>query len=929
MEIIEFSRESWKSANAYYNYLQADEKRGKSVVCIHSIHRISNNKYKLHLSKKIPYIDSVEIKIDSNYYAFDIGENDIRIVEYNEVSAYVVVMTSNRFSEILMQISPANIFLESDLTFLVKGVRDWYEKYHDRISFPPYPSVKEMPARPPYASNEQYDAICSALTSPISYVWGAPGTGKTQMVLANCILHYSENNKQVLLMAPTNNALEQSLRGIIHVLDEKKIDRRKIIRLGKATSSFLIQYPELCEVGHYDSLVDSLKQELDRLKENCEIQKKYSAFVNRYETYKGLILQHSSAIQTRENFSKQIYELSQSLALKQKKIVELQKNKESLVFDLLCYHEQLKKQEFYPIFIKNHGEYRKIIDKYIAEINRLSKELIEYKEALSKVTEKIVDISAELAEETKDLNFYIKKRDSFSFKFKAFFSSAIKKEIEGTILEQKEKVNGINELLKSNESLKRQIQDNINNIEANIEQQNLIKSGNPALLRISQTVFGENLSYCDLEEQFNKKILEFKDFRVDKKLEKKIDSAQQKLNEVMGDLDAKTSELQQIKDEIHEITVCEGDSDNKIRDLRCQISRISFDCFERDLALDKLEELLNKQNEEYDGFVEIPNIEQLIADKEAEYQNIMVQLKDVMKDRTIIACTVDYATIHYEKFVDGLTGSAVHLFADESAYCSLIKSGVFFSFGIPVTLLGDHMQLPPICEMDRKNILGLAENNNIFLWDMSAIHFPDIFDKMKSYSDLLNDYVENHSPQFKNVSVSFLKKTFRFGENLAEVLDEFVYNQDFFGNSEAVTEIIVIDAPRKKNERVNTESISEVQAIKEFLKETKLEDFAILVPYKNQRALIEKELHLPAEKVLTIHSAQGREWDTVIISVVDASWKFFVSSKNKKSNGLRIVNTAISRAKKKLVLVLDWDCWKCCDNELITEIANIGNILEC
>lgn len=928
MEIIEFSRESWKSANAYYNHLQADEKRGKSVVRVHSIHQISNNKYKLQLSKKIPYIDSAEIKIDSNYYTFDIEENDIRIVEYNEVSAYVVVMTSNRFSEILRQISPENIILESDLTFLVKEVRDWYEKYHDRISFPPYPSVKEMPARPAYASNEQYDAICSVLTSPISYVWGAPGTGKTQMVLANCILHYAENNKQVLLMAPTNNALEQSLRGIIHVLDEKKIDRRKIIRLGKATSSFLIQYPELCEVGHYDSLVDSLKQELDRLKENCEIQKKYSAFVSRYKTYKELISQHSSVIQARDNFNKQTYELNQLLALKQKKIVELQKHKESLESDLACYYEQLKKQEFYPIFIKNHSEYRIIIDKYIAEVNRLSKELIEHKESLSRATEKIVDISAELAQETKILNSYIQKRNSFSFKFKAFFSSAIKKEIEGFILEQKEKVNGINELLKSNESLKRQIQYNIDNIEADIEQQNLIKLGNSALLRISQAVFGENLTYCDLEERFKKKVLEFKDFRIDKKIETKIDSAQQKLNEVMGDLDAKTSELQQIKDEIHEITVCEGDSCNKIRDLRCQISHISFDCFERDLALDKLDELLNKQNEEYDDFVEIPNIEQLIADKEAEYQNIMVQLKDVLKDRTIIACTVDYATIHYAKFVDGLTGSAVHLFADESAYCSLIKSGVFFSFGIPVTLLGDHMQLPPICEMDRKSILGLAENNNIFLWDMSAIHFPDIFDKMKSYSDLLNDYVENHSPQFKNVSVSFLKKTFRFGENLASVLDRFIYSQGFCGNEDSKTEIVVIDAPRKKNETQNTESHSECWAIRGYLNEVKPNNFAVLVPYRNQRDLIEKELRLPAETVMTIHSAQGREWDTVIISVVDATWKFFMSSKNKKSNGLRIVNTAISRAKKKLVLVLDWDCWKYNSNELITEIANVGNILE-
>ena len=923
MNTLEFSREAWKSANSYYNYLQ-DANRGRSIVNVRSIKQISDNKFNLQLSRKVAYIDSAEIKVNSDCAAFDIGENDIRIVEYNEVSSCIIVITSNRFAKVMKTISPANVVLESDLTFLVKAVREWYEKYHDKILFPTAPMIKDVPMCPENASNEQYDAIKSALTSPISYVWGAPGTGKTQMVLANCILHYTENNKQVLLMAPTNNALEQSLRGIINVLDAKNIDRDKIIRLGKATSSFLVQYPELCEVGYYDSLTDSLKQELDRLKGICQIQKRFNTFANLHKKYKELISQHSTTIKAKDEFSERTNELRQSLALIKKEIVELQKYKEVLEIDLNKYRDQLKKQEFYPVLIKNYDEYKKIISKYVSKIDKLSKELIKYKDELAEVSGRIVDINDDLLKETKILESYVRRKESFAFKFEALFSRALKSEIEHNVFEHQKKVNCINEQLVSNESLKKQILDKIRANETSIEQQNYMKLCDAAIFRISQAVFGENLSYIDLEIMFNKKISEYSDFQIDKNISKKIDSVQKKLTDVVININDKMSEMEKNKSEIHTVSILENENNAKMREIRGQISRLSIDCFGKDHLLDDLEELFSEQCAEYDGFAEIPNIEQLIKEKESDYENIMAKLKDILKERTIIACTVDYAIIHYDKFSEGLAGKAAHLFADEAAYCSLIKSGVFFSFGIPVTLLGDHMQLPPICEMDRNDILGNDQNNNLFLWDMSAIHFPDIFEEKKSYCDLLNDYVENYSPNFLNVSVSFLKKTFRFGENLASVLDRFVYMQEFCGNKDATTEIVVIHAPRSKNESQTTESHNECLAIQEYLNEVNPENFAILTPYKRQRSLIERELQLPAETVFTIHAAQGREWDTVIISVVDATWKFFMSSKNQKSNGLRIVNTAISRAKKKLVIVLDSNSWEFCKNELITEITKIG-----
>ena len=69
------------------------------------------------------------------------------------------------------------------------------------------------------------------------------------------------------------------------------------------------------------------------------------------------------------------------------------------------------------------------------------------------------------------------------------------------------------------------------------------------------------------------------------------------------------------------------------------------------------------------------------------------------------------------------------------------------------------------------------------------------------------------------------------------------------------------------------------------------------------------------EKVFTIHGSQGREWDTVILSVVETTHSGFLTPV--------LINTAVSRAKKCLILVCDADYWKTRDEHLI------GGLLSC
>ena len=76
---------------------------------------------------------------------------------------------------------------------------------------------------------------------------------------------------------------------------------------------------------------------------------------------------------------------------------------------------------------------------------------------------------------------------------------------------------------------------------------------------------------------------------------------------------------------------------------------------------------------------------------------------------------------------------------------------------------------------------------------------------------------------------------------------------------------------------------------------------------------------------MTVHSSQGREWDTVILSVVDTAKRWFTDSSNTAAKGLTVINTAVSRAKKRLIIVCDARYWINEKNQLIGSLINIAD----
>lgn len=74
------------------------------------------------------------------------------------------------------------------------------------------------------------------------------------------------------------------------------------------------------------------------------------------------------------------------------------------------------------------------------------------------------------------------------------------------------------------------------------------------------------------------------------------------------------------------------------------------------------------------------------------------------------------------------------------------------------------------------------------------------------------------------------------------------------------------------------------------------DEVGIIAPYRNQVAQMKKELGDTAMEVATVHKFQGREKNDIILSTVDDTITDFSDDSN-------LLNVAVSRAKKRLILV--------------------------
>jgi hypothetical protein len=260
-----------------------------------------------------------------------------------------------------------------------------------------------------------------------------------------------------------------------------------------------------------------------------------------------------------------------------------------------------------------------------------------------------------------------------------------------------------------------------------------------------------------------------------------------------------------------------------------------------------------------------------------------------------------------------------HIFLDEAGYAPLVKALTLCRGGIPLTFIGDHKQLGPVCEIDDEN-LGAPSGTPAIVWKQSSLFIDEVF-LAEDRGNLVRQLFELNESALKSFARTRLNKTFRFGQNLADILSSCVYQgaELISGGNKQHLEIVCLNAVPSGESDLPRQNRAEVDAISLYLRDhvdldtDKEEAFAVLAPYINQVALLGKHLTVPRRqgRIMTIHKSQGREWDTVIVSIVDGKFNrpWFTDTAMAKSGGLHVMNTAVSRARKRLVIVCDKNHW--------------------
>lgn len=175
-----------------------------------------------------------------------------------------------------------------------------------------------------------------------------------------------------------------------------------------------------------------------------------------------------------------------------------------------------------------------------------------------------------------------------------------------------------------------------------------------------------------------------------------------------------------------------------------------------------------------------------------------------------------------------------------------------------------------------------------------------------------------------------LRETFRFSEDLASVLRKHVYKRPLQGTSSHSTRVFRVEVRARpdaaRTRRVNQAEVDVVARLVEQERAKGTTSLAVLTPYKSQASAIHRLLSqrglVDEIDVFNVHRSQGREWDTVIFSVVDGSLEgcrpHFTTSR--KDIGKLTLNSALSRVRKSLFVVCESGFWRSRPEELLADL---------
>lgn len=248
----------------------------------------------------------------------------------------------------------------------------------------------------------------------------------------------------------------------------------------------------------------------------------------------------------------------------------------------------------------------------------------------------------------------------------------------------------------------------------------------------------------------------------------------------------------------------------------------------------------------------------------------------------------DYPVVLSTTFSSRLCFSSETMFdyviMDEASQVSVETGFLALTCARNAVIVGDRMQLPNVISDD-----DAAKLNDI----KQQFNIPECYDATK------HSFLSSIISALSNVPQTLLREHYRCHPDIINFCNQKFYGGDLLimtkrQDGDAPLLAIMTSPGKHSRGHYNQREIDTVKL--ELLPQlTDKSDIGIITPYNRQ--VDEFKAQLPGIEVATVHRYQGREKDTIIMSVAEDEITEFTDNAN-------LLNVAVSRAKNKFCLIV-------------------------
>ena len=226
-----------------------------------------------------------------------------------------------------------------------------------------------------------------------------------------------------------------------------------------------------------------------------------------------------------------------------------------------------------------------------------------------------------------------------------------------------------------------------------------------------------------------------------------------------------------------------------------------------------------------------------------------------------------------------------YLIMDEASQVDIKTGALALSCALNAVIVGDDKQLPNVVSKEEQNILNVIEST----------YQVDI-----KYKATANSFLQSCVKVFTDAPVTLLREHYRCHPRIIDFCNQRFYNGELIAmtkdcKEDKVLQVIKTVPGNHARGHFNQREIDVIQY--EVMPEYSASgSVGIITPYRDQAKAINKALG--KDVASTVHKFQGRECDTIIMSMVDNVPTDFSDDPN-------LMNVAISRAKTRLCVVVN------------------------